>query len=144
MSQQECNERWRAKNPEYVKEYRTEYHKKNKKEERKYRRDWDKTDKGKARNQRNHITRRVYEGKVINTLTSQEWIDILEKYNYRCAYCNMEFDCENLPERDHIIPISKGGNNIKENIIPSCRICNAKKKDKILIKKGVDYNDRTT
>jgi len=51
----------------------------------------------------------------------------------KCAYCGIDFDENNLPTRDHIIPISKGGDNTKENVIPACRICNAKKGNKILI-----------
>ena len=37
-----------------------------------------------------------------------------------------------IPTKDHIIPRSKGGYNIKENIIPACRCCNAKKHNKTL------------
>jgi len=85
------------------------------------------TEKGRACRQRSDCKRRTKGKEITNTLTSDEWFDILEKYNYRCVHCGVEFDCENLPTRDHIIPISKGGNNIKENIVPACRSCNSKK-----------------
>lgn len=77
---------------------------------------------------------------IINTLTSEEWLNILKKYNYKCAYCGTEFDENILPEKDHIIPISKGGNNTKENIVPACRSCNAKKGSKILLERKVRNN----
>lgn len=115
--------KWRENNPEYLKEWDKnypEYHKK-----------WNKTEKGKANSQRNCTKRRAKQKGFINTLTSQEWLDILENYNYRCAYCDIEFDCENLPEKEHVIPISKGGNNTKENVVPSCRSCNCKKSNKL-------------
>ena len=94
---------------------------------RKYR----KTEKGKASSQRGHSNRRAKEKLIINTLTSKEWEDILEQYNYRCVYCGVEFNCENLPTRDHVIPISKGGNNVKENIVPACQSCNSRKGAKL-------------
>ena len=38
-----------------------------------------------------------------------------------------------MPTRDHIIPISKGGNNVKENIVPAYRSCNSKKHNKLIL-----------
>ena len=48
-------------------------------------------------------------------------------------YEDKEFNLFDRPTRDHVIPISKGGNNTKENIVPACGSCNSKKKDKILL-----------
>lgn len=73
---------------------------------------------------------------VINTLTAKEWIDILKEYKFKCAYCGKEFNLFDRPTRDHVIPISKGGHNTKENVVPACGSCNSKKHDKLLIKKG--------
>jgi len=90
------------------------------------------TEKGKLSRQRIKCRRRARERNIINTLTSKEWLDILEAYNYRCAYCGVEFNCENLPTKDHVIPISRGGNNTKENVVPACKSCNCKKFNKLL------------
>ena len=35
--------------------------------------------------------------------------------------------------KDHIIPISKGGNNTRENIVPACITCNSSKGNKVLV-----------
>ena len=43
-----------------------------------------------------------------------------------CAYCG---DLNQI-EEDHFIPISLGGTNATNNIVPSCRHCNRKKRDK--------------
>ena len=93
-----------------------------------------KTDKGKAACQRAKSKRRAKEKEIINTLTAEEWIDILKKYKFECAYCGKEFTLFDRETRDHVIPISKGGNNIKENIVPACNNCNARKHNKILSK----------
>ena len=89
------------------------------------------TEKGRASSQRGSTKRRSRLKNLINTLTAKEWMDILKQYKFRCAYCNKKFNSLNKPARDHIIPISKGGHNTKENIVPACKSCNSKKGAKI-------------
>lgn len=91
-----------------------------------------KTERGKANRQRSKFKRQSILKEIINTLTAEEWLDILKEYGYKCAYCGKEFDLFDLPTKDHMIPITKGGSNTKENIVPACRSCNAKKGNKIL------------
>jgi len=116
----EQTKQYYLEHPERIKQYMKQYFK---------------TPKGRASQQRGRTNRRVREKNIINTLTTQEWIDILKKYKYRCAYCGCKFDLFNRPTKDHIVPISKGGDNVKENIAPACRSCNSRKGNKIL-KKG--------
>jgi 5-methylcytosine-specific restriction endonuclease McrA len=47
----------------------------------------------------------------------------------RCAYCGVQVPIIEIT-LDHIIPISKGGRDKRENIALSCLGCNGKKKDK--------------
>jgi len=136
INNEQCKEqkrKWRKENPEWDKNYFLNNHNTEewKISQRKRSTIYKKTEKGKATNQRAHTKRRAIEKDIINTLTAQEWTDILEAYNYRCAYCDIEFEVENMLHKDHVIPISKGGHNIKENIVPACRICNSKKHDKL-------------
>ena len=136
---------WRKENKEHCIEYSKKYCQEHQEHIKKYHQEnkeiyllnfriWDKTEKGKAANQRRHTKRQARERKIINTLTSKEWADIVEAYNYRCAYCDVEFEVENMPHREHVIPISKGGDNTKENVVPACKSCNSKKGNKILDK----------
>lgn len=108
------------------------YYQRNEEKRKEYQIAYRQTEEGKATHQRGKTKRRIKMREIVNTLTSQEWEDILEKYNYKCAYCGIEFNCENLPTYDHFIPLSRGGHNTKENIVPACRSCNAKKHNKIL------------
>ena len=123
---------YRIEHREEMKEYCKQHYQKNKERYLSNNRKWAKTEKGKAANQRRHTKRQAIEKNIINTLTAEEWINILKKYKFRCAYCGKEFNLFDTPERDHVIPISKGGNNAKENIAPACRSCNAKKYNKII------------
>jgi len=114
---------WHKDNPDYYKNNRERLLKRNK--------EFMKTEKGKACAQRKNFNRITKMKEIINNLTAQEWINILKEYKFRCAYCGCEFTLFNKETRDHVIPISKGGGNIKGNIVPACRSCNSKKNNKI-------------
>lgn len=60
--------------------------------------------------------------------TDKEWQLKLKEYKNRCVYCGWQGDLE----KDHFIPISRGGSDKIENIVPSCRKCNVKKSNKIM------------
>lgn len=64
-----------------------------------------------------------------NTLTTQEWNDILQDCGYRCSYCNNT----GKMTQDHIVPLSKGGSHTKDNVVPACGTCNSSKGNKNLI-----------
>tara|TARA_B100000029_G_C17381363_1_gene889857 strand:- start:372 stop:971 length:600 start_codon:yes stop_codon:yes gene_type:complete len=53
-----------------------------------------------------------------------------------CQYCIKSFRVEELTF-DHVIPRSKGGKTIWENVVTSCRICNTLKGNRTLKKMGL-------
>jgi 5-methylcytosine-specific restriction endonuclease McrA len=61
---------------------------------------------------------------AINTLSPPEWQWLLEQFEFRCAYCGQQGD--GLTP-DHVIPLSRGGNNSLSNIVPACGPCNIRK-----------------
>jgi hypothetical protein len=61
-------------------------------------------------------------------LTESAKKNIYIRDKYECQYCGSKEDLE----IDHIIPLSKGGNNEPDNLITSCHKCNALKGDKTL------------
>ena len=63
-----------------------------------------------------------------STLTLAEWEQIKEKHNHLCFYCKKKKPLE----MDHFIPLSRGGQHTKENVVPSCRSCNAKKSNRLV------------
>jgi hypothetical protein len=48
-----------------------------------------------------------------------------------CAYCGKCFTSNNL-SRDHIIPVSKGGEDVWTNVVTACIKCNTQKGAKLL------------
>lgn len=51
---------------------------------------------------------------------------VLRRDGYACFYCGAEnsFQC------DHVVPRSKGGRSVAENLVASCKTCNSSKKDR--------------
>lgn len=73
--------------------------------------------------------RRARQKALPASLTQAEWEEIKVSFNNECAYCGRK-----LPlERDHIIPLTKGGAFAKENIVPACKSCNSSKGNRDLI-----------
>jgi len=57
-------------------------------------------------------------------LTRREWEEIVLQHGGKCAYCG---DSSSKLTIDHVIPISKGGRNEKQNVVPACGPCNSSK-----------------
>lgn len=57
-------------------------------------------------------------------LTAEQWLQILEDFKYKCAYCGKSVD---KLEKEHRVPLSRGGSHAIYNIVPSCRPCNQQK-----------------
>jgi len=70
--------------------------------------------------------RRARVEKLPNTFTALQWKEAKEYFNYKCAYCGEEAPLA----MDHVVPVSKGGEFTRDNIVPSCQSCNSKKKTK--------------
>lgn len=58
------------------------------------------------------------------TLTPGQWLQTLEHFNWKCAYCQKE----KYQHLEHFIPIKVyGGGTTQSNCVPSCKSCNHKK-----------------
>jgi 5-methylcytosine-specific restriction endonuclease McrA len=87
------------------------------------------TVKGRMANARRDARRRGWLTTTGHPLTAEEWLEILEINHHRCYYCKAKTKLT----IDHVIPLSKGGEHTKENIVPACPTCNFKKNDKIVM-----------
>ena len=81
------------------------------------------------KNKRNRLKLKTI--REIGSHTYEEWQTLKSKYNYTCPCCGLQEPfigqkSEYLTE-DHIIPLSKGGSDLIENIQPLCISCNVKK-----------------
>ena len=68
-----------------------------------------------------------YNGKNVKRRTSGFAKEFLEENkNCECIYCGTKLTKENATA-DHIVPISKGGNNTQVNLIVCCKDCNSER-----------------
>jgi 5-methylcytosine-specific restriction endonuclease McrA len=62
-------------------------------------------------------------GRKVATHTRAEWLALVERFEGRCAGCGAS---ERLT-RDHVVPLSRGGDDGIANIQPLCLSCNSRK-----------------
>ncbi len=66
-------------------------------------------------------------------LTNRE---LFGRDRHTCMYC-----LTSLPERqlarDHVVPLSRGGQNVRTNVVTACRACNQRKADRLLEHTGM-------
>ncbi len=67
-----------------------------------------------------------------NGAPSEKWTmkEVYESAKGVCHHCNESIPFSDM-HADHYIPLSKGGSNLRENIVCSCSFCNYSKKDKL-------------
>lgn len=136
------NREWSRRNKEARKAYRRTYFEAHKEQirardrerERKkyaknpravldYYRTWRQRNLAKAREYLRVSTQRRRAASTGRHFTVLEWLALVERYAGRCAYCGAAGPLE----ADHRIPLSRGGTNDIDNILPACRTCNRRK-----------------
>lgn len=63
--------------------------------------------------------------------TREDFINLVQQQD-ACHYCGMVFSEQVPPTIDHVIPLSRGGEHTKANIVLACQSCNSRKRDKLL------------
>lgn len=95
--------------------------------QRAWRREWQKTPKGLERGRRSAAAYRACHRGLEGSHTFAEWDELVEECGCVCVQCRRG---ERPLERDHIVPISRGGSNYIWNIQPLCKPCNVGKSNK--------------
>lgn len=79
----------------------------------------------------------------LSKLNGEAVFDAINHFNKLCPYCKTDLyagHIRNNYEIDHFFPIAKGGQDVPWNLLPICRDCNRKKRDKL----PFEYLDETT
>lgn len=127
---------WQKRNPEKVKKINSAWASRNRTKTRAYARDWQANNRElyheiqkewRIKNQTYWRVRDAAIRKATSNFTLAQWLEVLEEFGHRCAYCL----CDNQKlTMDHIISIARGGEHTRENIVPACKPCNSRKKDR--------------
>lgn len=72
----------------------------------------------------NNRKRRAREAGARGQFTHEEWLALVEFYEETCLCCGERGNVN----RDHVVPIVKGGENTIANIQPLCKPCNSSKR----------------
>src|SRR5690606_38665285 len=81
-----------------------------------------------------------------DTYDLDDWRAAMLHFRGRCSYCGRKQSRRLRLTKDHVIPVSKGGLTVRNNIIPSCTRCNSSKSDEDMLpwytKQGFYDEDR--
>ena len=117
-------ERWASENKERLREYRKEYRKEYGKDAV---RDWRRRHPEKVSQYNNN--RRAQKKRSKGVVAASEWKALVDKYDHLCLCCKKDHVVLTM---DHIIPLSKGGLHLIDNIQPLCKSCNSRKHTQII------------
>jgi len=118
------SKKWRENNPEKKAECWKNWAENNPRKHKEWKNRNAKTESGKLIRARIRHKRRTIFKEVENTLTLQEWLEILQEQNNKCAICGVEFTDKIQPQKDHKIPLTENGPFTKKNIQALCKKCN--------------------
>ncbi len=76
--------------------------------------------------------RRVIE-RTLEPLTADVIAQVFEKHGNKCVYCYRDDVKLTL---DHVMPVSLGGTNDADNLVPACKSCNSRKAARIGVAHG--------
>lgn len=112
-----------------VQRYETNHREKRRLKAKKYRQ----TENGKNTVRRGNYVRKLRIKAYRTPYTSDQVQQRLLDFNRSCAYCCSEFSAENsqkVLQWDHFYPLSRGGWDSIDNLVPACASCNSNKKNK--------------
>lgn len=107
----------------FQREYNREHYARHPEARREYNRRWRENNPERARMSMRltRLRRRAAVGS--DRVTVDEWLSLVERYGYICAYCGA---AEPL-EPDHRVPLARGGRHTIDNLLPACARCNRRK-----------------
>lgn len=88
---------------------------------------YNQSNKGKLRVKRGNYNRRIRVNTNRIYYSADELNNRFNQFNNRCAYCGGEYQ-----SIDHVIPLSNGGRDAINNLVPACNHCNFSKNNHAL------------
>jgi len=70
----------------------------------------------------NNQVNRAIQANTSATLTLTEWLETLDHFQRKCAYCQGPYEV-----LEHFVPLVLGGGTTRANCVPACARCNGKK-----------------
>lgn len=118
--------KYRKENPDKVKEIRRKTYLKNRDRVLAVNRSYRLSERGRKIRSVLGVKYRASVNNAEGSFSLSEWEDTLKYFRRSCCYCGSQ---AGVLHKDHFIPLSKGGSNRINNIVPACESCNCSKKD---------------
>ena len=130
---EEYMKQYREEHKEELKEKSKQYREEHKEEKKEYDKQYLQTEQGKLVNRRKEHNKRAKLNKSEGTYTNEQWIEMMQYFDYKCAYSGEELiEGENY-SIDHILAMDNGGSNYIWNLCPMVRNYNNSKKDNLIL-----------
>lgn len=76
------------------------------------------------------IRRMRLAGRPVLAVTERDWQRLVARYRGCCAYCGRQTVAL---QREHVIPVARGGRHAIGNLLPACRPCNLSKGARLIV-----------
>lgn len=122
----ENNKKYRKNNSDKIRKSRKQYYENNKETIKEKRKIWIKSNPEKIFNQ--SMRRRQLEENQGNGITKEQWFDMMEFFDWKCAYSDEYIGGDSKYRTvDHIVALNNGGENEIWNLVPMYRNYNSSK-----------------
>ena len=125
----ERQKKYYENNKEEKKLYRKKHYENNKNKYKKYNKEYNKNNPEIQFNRRNR--RRSKEKKQGRGITKEQWKEMMEFFQWKCAYSDISLGNKNIRSVDHIVALDNGGLNEVWNCIPMVKGYNCSKRNRI-------------
>jgi 5-methylcytosine-specific restriction endonuclease McrA len=137
---------WRANNPEHAREMDRKWREANPEKQK----------EASARYYKNGGAKKMHQRAMLRRNVESDGHTISEMHDYwrskgidpkRCAYCDAwhtkwTYGDWKTSVGDHIVPLTRGGKDVLENMNPCCRNCNSSKGNRILYEEWIPPKER--
>ena len=129
----ELNKKWRTANKDKELARYKKYYEQNKDKELARYKKYRNTPRGQVVEFNKRTKRRSKEQELGNGITTEQWLDMMQYFNWRCAYSGKSVSKQGERSIDHIVPLNSNGEHEIWNLVPMVKSLNSSKQDKDML-----------
>ena len=126
----EYGKQYREDNKDKISEWHKQHYENNKDKLREQKKQYRATPQGQATRFNSSCRRRIKKQNQGNGITKDQWLEMMNFFNWKCAYSSEVLSEKGQRSIDHIKPLVKGGEHEVWNTVPMYRPYNSSKQDK--------------
>ena len=115
---------------QYQQQYQQQYDQEHKEEKQQYMQQYRQTPQGQVVTFNYCAKRRKRKKTQGDGITKEQWLEMMQFFDFKCAYSGILVNTKNNRSIDHITPLARGGEHEVWNCVPMDKSLNRSKKDK--------------